>query len=1635
MATGVDETMGRRAYSILAAVLVAICMLAFPAISRGEEVEALGGELLTEVAAETGDEELESLGKPVSEEESEPVEQEATPSEETSEPDAAEGPVAAEDPITTEAPKEPLEIPRLAATDTLVPVKVSCGGNHSAALLSDGSLWLWGSNEYGQLGDGTTTDRLTPVKVMEGVAAVELGGSHSAAIAQDGSLWMWGHNDYGQLGDGTTEDRHAPVKVLEGVAAISMGDNHSGAILTDRTLWMWGDCSCGQVGAGMVYEESQPKHVQPVHVMDNIVKISLGGQSTAAIDGDGMLWTWGYNEYRQLGYGTYPGNNEYEPRKYRDDRTVVEVAMGGLHMALIVDVGNFYSHGSGDYGQLGYGGTTNLSAGGVILRDRNFQKISMGGMYSGAIDGDGALWLWGANYNGGCGYQTVSGNVTTTSHIITSPMKIIDSGVTYLSLGGSHTSIVKDDGSLWTCGNNKNGQLGNDSLDNARNFVCIFADGEWVFEGENTDAPDITTTGKRSYPDYASLHRFRANTSYGDKGYTWLSPADIARDPSYNALAALASKGSYALPGLELTNVNGRYCDAMVPQGICVTDEYVIVSAYCSWNGAKGLQRSLQDNLSKGGNRQLLGQLDEHGCHAGGKTHDSVLYVLDRDDGSYIKTLALKGFGALPGSGNHVGGIAFDGTYVWVATSKYKQSDTIMECRISLEDIKNASVAIRADQQSFYACSVKNTEDMSAASFNTFYNNYLWVGEWAEAGKGSTYGSACRLIGFPVSNGILGRADKYIYLPLSVNGATFFEYGGEDCLALNVSTGRKDDSTLEIQKVIDDGYYRTKLETETVRRINIPPMAEEMFVEDDTIWSVYEGGATIYSSVDGWSKRCSTTIDEVCEGSISALMGGDWSYPMGLVRSFRTLVQIACPVDVAAYDGDGHLICSIVDGEVEEERLAHSVEAYVVDGAKYVWYPSDIDARFEIEATGGGSMDVRVSQYGEDGAAPVESAVSFDDVALENGQVYELTVADGIHDDTAPERVGLSTGGQALSPTGETADGSSLPRVRVSTMVMEGEGEVSDGMAVPVGDLAVVEARATGDDPFDGWYVDGELVSEDLRYAFAPDEDVTVGARFGVRKIDLSDAYVYVEGDQHIYTGKQVCPNIEVSYAGESLSEGVDFTVRYEDNVDAGMAKVTVEGMGAYTGSTYATYYIDPAPVDIPTAIEGLVYNGRTQRGVTEAQGCEIVGDVEAVDAGYYTATAMIVDDNHTWPGGYNYDATINWSIAEADLADATVAEIGNQVFTGEPIEPELDVTMDGRTLTPNKDYVVSYEGNTSIGTATALVAGRGNYSGDKTVTFRIVGKSIAEAVVTAIPEQTYTGGELKPKVTVKLDGTTLKAGADYTLTYRNNTEVGTATVNIIGTGAYAGTKTTTFRIVAANLSGATVAAIPDQTYTGSALEPAISVTLGDKTLVAGTDYTVAFKNNTNEGTATVTVTGKGNYSGTKTASFKIVKEASPDVPDDPGDKVATVPVYRLYNWKTSEHLWTTSANEYRQLPVITKGDWRQEDVAWCAPDGVGTPVYRLYNRAMGDHYYSMSQGEIAALTTKYGWNLDNNGAPAFWSAGKTDEGAVPLYCVYNKRLKKGQHHFTRSVAERDFLVANAGWRYEKEAFYGYLPQ
>jgi len=166
-------------------------------------------------------------------------------------------------------------------------------GTHMAALKVDGSLWTWGENRHGQLGNGTTEDSLFPVKVMEGVASFSTGGRHTAAVKKDGSLWTWGFNYYGELGNGTRESASTPQKVMENVSSVIGGEYRTAVIKTDGSLWAWG---MSLLGGGFAAGS-----LSPVKVMDKVAAVSAPTYMTMAIKTDGSLWVWGETKEDYLG--------------------------------------------------------------------------------------------------------------------------------------------------------------------------------------------------------------------------------------------------------------------------------------------------------------------------------------------------------------------------------------------------------------------------------------------------------------------------------------------------------------------------------------------------------------------------------------------------------------------------------------------------------------------------------------------------------------------------------------------------------------------------------------------------------------------------------------------------------------------------------------------------------------------------------------------------------------------------------------------------------------------------------------------------------------------------------------------------------------------------------------------------------------------------------------------------------------------------------------------------------------------------------------------------------------------------------------------------------------------------------------
>ncbi len=239
-------------------------------------------------------------------------------------------------------------------------VKISGGISYSVAIKSDGTLWAWGLNAYGQLGDGTTIDKNVPTQIGTDTnwASVAAGDRHTVAIKTDGTLWAWGYNANGQLGDGTTALKIVPIQIGTGTnwILVDAGARHTVAMKNDASIWAWGDNSRGQLGDG-----TTTTRLVPTKIGSNTwVMINAGALHTAAIDTAGKLWTWGANNYGQLGDGTLV--DRLVPTHIGTDTTWVQVNAGDNHTVAIKAAGTLWAWGYNNYGQLGDGTTVNKTA-------------------------------------------------------------------------------------------------------------------------------------------------------------------------------------------------------------------------------------------------------------------------------------------------------------------------------------------------------------------------------------------------------------------------------------------------------------------------------------------------------------------------------------------------------------------------------------------------------------------------------------------------------------------------------------------------------------------------------------------------------------------------------------------------------------------------------------------------------------------------------------------------------------------------------------------------------------------------------------------------------------------------------------------------------------------------------------------------------------------------------------------------------------------------------------------------------------------------------------------------------------------------------------------------------------------------
>jgi len=367
--------------------------------------------------------------------------------------------------ITVNALSEPKVIGVAAGNDPL-------GLNHTVALMSDGRLWAWGANNKGQLGNNwIQTHSMVPDKVVQtgsGVSgvpfldaiAISAGEAHTVALKSNGSVWAWGKNNYGQLGNGAISITGSqliplPVYFFLDVIEIAAGFNHTVALISDGSVWTWGFNDYGQLGNGTFASSNLPVAVL---ASTSAVSIAAGGNHTVARLSDGTILSWGDNSSGQLGDGT--NTNRNTPVSAAGITGAVSVAAGANHTVVRLGDGTVQSWGDNSSGQLGDGTNDNRNTPVTVSGLTGVVSVAAGGNHTIARLGDGTLKAWGANSSGQLGDRTVTSRSVPVSVYNSSSGMDLFSDCVAMAAGGVFSIAVKSDGSVWTWGANSQGQLG-----------------------------------------------------------------------------------------------------------------------------------------------------------------------------------------------------------------------------------------------------------------------------------------------------------------------------------------------------------------------------------------------------------------------------------------------------------------------------------------------------------------------------------------------------------------------------------------------------------------------------------------------------------------------------------------------------------------------------------------------------------------------------------------------------------------------------------------------------------------------------------------------------------------------------------------------------------------------------------------------------------------------------------------------------------------------------------------------------------------------------------------------------------------------------------------------------------------------
>ncbi len=463
------------------------------------------------------------------------------------------------------------------------------------ALKSDGTIWVWGNNSGGQLGDNSTTHRHQAVQVaaLTNVIAISGGWQHSMALKKDGTVWAWGGNWYGQLGNNSTNASHVPAQVQDGsgnylrtVTEIGANRDQSYALLQDTSVKGWGYLLDGS---------GTTDALVPVTVVDGnnvalsqVKKISRGkGNHLLAIKTDGTAWAGGFNFSGELNDGSTT-SKPYAVQVYGLDGSflggVIDVSAGEYHSLALLSTGKVISWGDNAEGQLGTGTTQNSAHPVQVIHPDSTPvttsiHIATGDSHVVSLQADRTLLSWGSNSFGSLGNDSRNHSSTATPVLQADGTPLSD--IISVAAGGGFTLALKSDGTVWAWGNNWRGQLGNDSNTDSAVPVQILCD----YNASHPPLADIIAIAAGRYFGMAldssnNVWTWGSNSS-GQLGDGTTDSRNFAHQiPTFATVTAIAAGDSHALAlksDYQVAAWGGNYAgqlgtenydDALTPQGV-----------------------------------------------------------------------------------------------------------------------------------------------------------------------------------------------------------------------------------------------------------------------------------------------------------------------------------------------------------------------------------------------------------------------------------------------------------------------------------------------------------------------------------------------------------------------------------------------------------------------------------------------------------------------------------------------------------------------------------------------------------------------------------------------------------------------------------------------------------------------------------------------------------------------------------------------------------------------------------------------------------------------------------------------------------------------------------------------------------